>query len=146
MQDNLQVTGQVQLVLKDINGNIKQQEVCNLVVTAGKTLIASRLAGTASNVISYLAVGTNNTAPAAGDTTLNTELFRKALSVAGGTPSTNTVQYSVTLVAGEGTGTLVEAGLFNANTAGTMLARTVFSAIVKGASDSLAITWTVTIN
>ena len=40
---------------------------------------------------------------------------------------------------------IAEAGIFNAGAAGTMLARATFTAINKGASDTLAITWTVTV-
>jgi hypothetical protein len=59
--------------------------------------------------------------------------------------STNTVTYVSTFAAGNATGTLVEAGLFNASVAGTMLARTTFTAIPKGAGDTLTITWVLTI-
>jgi len=47
--------------------------------------------------------------------------------------------------AGDGTGALVEAGILNAASAGTLLARVVFSVINKGAADTLEITWTLTI-
>ena len=48
--------------------------------------------------------------------------------------------------AGEGTGALTEAGIFNASSSGTMLCRTEFSVVNKGASDSMTITWTVTVS
>jgi hypothetical protein len=41
---------------------------------------------------------------------------------------------------------VTEAGLFSAVSAGTLLCRTVFSVINKGAADTLGITWTVTVN
>jgi hypothetical protein len=139
------MTGRLNIVLRDENGNIKEEyDVPNIVTTAGKTFIASRMAGTSSNVMSHMAVGTGNTAAAVGDTTLGAESYRAALTST--TPSTNTVQYVATFAAGNGTGALTEAGIFNASSSGTMLCRTVFSVINKGASDSMTITWTVTIN
>jgi len=139
------MTGSLNIVLRDESGNIKEEyTVPNIVTTAGKTFIASRMAGTSSAVMSHMAVGTNNTAAAVGNTTLGTEVYRAALTST--TPSTNTVQYVATFAAGNGTGALTEAGVFNDATTGTMLCRTVFSVINKGASDSMTITWTVTIN
>ena len=127
----------------EINGEVVQ-EVDNLVVTAGKNFVASRMVGTASAVISHMAIGTTNTAAAAGDTALAAEAARVAVS--GASATTNVVTYSATFPAGTGTGAIVEAGLLNAGSGGTMLCRTVFSVINKGASDSMTITWTVTVS
>jgi hypothetical protein len=55
------------------------------------------------------------------------------------------VQYVATFSAGTGTGAITEAGIFNASSAGTLLCRTVFSVINKGALDTLVITWKVTV-
>ncbi len=52
--------------------------------------------------------------------------------------------YVATFSAGEGTGAVTEAGIFNASTSGTMLCRTVFSVVNKAAGDTLQVTWTVT--
>ena len=145
----LKMTGKLNIVLYDADGNIKEErEVPNIVTTAGKTFIASRMAGTSSAVMGYMEVGTDTTAAAVGQTALIAPVAssRTATSVSGGTPSTNTVQYATTFGAGTGTGALTEAGIFNASSSGTMLCRTVFSVINKGASDSMTITWTVTIN
>lgn len=144
LNENLKMTGELDIVVKNAQGEIKEQvHIPNLVVTAGKTFIASRMTGTSSNVMSHMAVGTSSTAPAAGDTTLGTELARVALTSS--TPSTNVVTYVGDYPAGTGTGALQEAGIFNAASAGTMLCRTTFSVINKGASDTMTITWTVTI-
>jgi hypothetical protein len=127
------------------NGEVIR-EIDNLVVTAGKELLASRLAGNSGSVISYMAVGTGTTAAAVGNTTLATELDRNALSVNGGTASGAGVTYATTWLAGDATGALTEAGLFTASSGGTMLARTVFAAVNKGADDLVTISWTVTVS
>lgn len=145
INDHVNVTGRLHIVLFDHNGNIKdERDIKNLVVTTGKDFIASRMKDASAAVMSHMAVGTNNTAAAVGDTTLNTELSRAALvstSVAG-----NQTQYVATFAAGSGTGALVEAGIFNDPTVGTLLARAVFAVINKGAGDALTITWTITTN
>ena len=146
MKEQINLKGDVVVVLRDENGKIKEKrEFTNLVVTAGKSWIASRMASGASTVMGYIAVGTSGTAAAVGDTALGGELARVSVTVSGGTASTNTVVFAASLPAGTGTGTLQEAGIFNAAAAGTMLARTVYSAINKGAGDTMDISWTITI-
>ena len=139
INDGLSITGQLSIYK---NGELVR-DINNLVVTAGKNWLADRMKQASSAVMSHMAVGTGTTAAAVGDTTLVTELDRNALSST--TVSTNTVQYSGTWAAGDGTGALTEAGIFNASSAGTMLARTVFSVVNKGASDQVTITWTITV-
>lgn len=141
--DTLKLTGKARLVLTGPDGKVKQElDSNNLVVTAGKNFVASRMVGVASNVMSHMAVGSNGTAAAAGDTTLGTELGRVAIT--SGTASNNVVTYTATFPAGTGTGALVEAGILNAASTGTLLARVTFSVVNKAAGDALTITWTVT--
>lgn len=143
----LTIRGDLDVLLRDAStGEVKLKKTFpNLVVTAGKNLLASRLASATSNVVGYMAVGSGNTAPAVADTTLVAEISRVATSVAGGTPTGNTVLYTATFPAGVGTGSLQEAGLFNAVSGGSMLSRTTYAVINKGASDELTINWTITI-
>lgn len=143
--EQLKATGSLRVVLTGKDGVVKEQhEFKNLVVTVGKNFVASRMVGTASNVMSHMAIGSSSTAAAAGDTALGSELGRVALT--GGTSTDNVVTYTATFPAGTGTGAVVEAGVFNASTAGIMLCRTVFAVVNKGADDAMAITWTVTIS
>lgn len=145
LHDTIKMTGDLKIVLTDENGQIKhEQEVKNLVVTVGKNLIASRLKDTTDAAMTHMAVGSGTTAAANGDTTLGTELGRVSLTST--TVTNNNVAYVATFPAGTGTGAVTEAGLFNASSSGTMLCRTVFSVINKGAADTLGITWTVTVN
>ncbi len=122
-----------------------KQVVPNLVVTAGKVWVTNLMQSGTGTPMSYMAVGTGTNAAAVGDTTLQTETARVATTVAGGTASTNTLQFVGLFGAGVGTGALTEAGIFNANAAGTMLSRTVYTTVNKGASDTLQITWTITV-
>ena len=143
--ENLKASGSLRVVVTGADGKVKEEhEFKNLVVTVGKNFVASRMVGTASNVMSHMAIGSNNTPAAAGDTALGTELGRVALASASAT--TNVVTYTATFPAGTGTGAVVEAGIFNATPAGTMLCRTVFAVVNKGVDDAMSITWTVTIS
>lgn len=145
ISDILSVRGDLEITLKDELGNIKQHmEVPNLIVTVGKNHIAARLQGTSQSVMSYMAVGSSSTTPTVGDITLGAEITRVALATY--TNTNNTVQATATFAAGQGTGTLREAGLLNASTSGTMLAHTTFPAITKSSNDTLSINWTITIS
>ncbi len=90
-----------------------------------------------------MAVGTGATAAAAGDTTLQTELVRVALTSK--TRSTNVLTLVGDYAAGVGTGALTEAGVLNAASVGDLFSRSVFAVINKAALDTLKITWTWTI-
>jgi len=142
---DVKMTGEVEFTLLDKHGNIKEHFVkSNLVVTAGKNHLASRLIGTSSGVMSHMGVGTDSTTPAAEQTALIAQSARVALESAVATA--NVVTYEAKFLPGIATGTLREAGLFNASSGGTMLCRTTYSSVVKGVDDSLIITWNVTIN
>lgn len=143
--EDLKAVGTLKIVLQDESGQIKDtREIPNLVVTVGKTFIASRMVGTASAIMSHMAVGSSSTAPAAGDTVLGSELGRVALT--SGTSSGAVATYVATFGTGVGTGAIVEAGIFNAASAGTLLCHTTFAVVNKGANDTMTITWTVTIS
>ena len=141
INDNFALTGALTIA---VNEEVVQ-ETHNLVVTAGKNWVADRMAD-ANAVMSHMAIGTGTTAAAAGDTALGTQLDRNALTTSGGVVSGNTITYASTWAAGDGTGAVTEAGIFDASTGGDMLARTVFSVVNKGAADSMTITWTITVS
>jgi len=146
IKEALKLRGDLGIVLRDKDGNIKEQRTeKNLVVSAGLNFICDRMAGTSEAVMSHMAVGSGTTAAAAGNTDLESILgSREALDST--TVSDNTITYVSSFEAGEGTGAITEAGIFNASTAGTMLCRTVFSVVNKAADDTLQITWTITLS
>lgn len=148
VSEKISAKGVLLLTLTDENGNLKEQHEENLVVTTGLAFIASRMKDATATAMTHIAVGTNNTAASAAQTALITEAARAALTsttIVTTTVANDTIQYVATFAAGIGTGALVEAGIFNAGTGGTMLSRSVFSVINKGASDVLTITWKVTL-
>jgi hypothetical protein len=144
IHDGLKITGAVEITLFDKDGQVKdQRSIKNLVVATGKTFIAARMIGTPT-VMSHMSIGEDNTAPDVGDTALLDEAGRVALASA--TSSGAVVTYTATFGAGTGTGAIVEAGIFNDGTTGTMLCSSVFPVVNKGADDGMSITWTVTVS
>lgn len=171
----IQLGGTLSILHYDAEGNlIEDRFYPNIVVNAGKSYIAGRMADTrgtspthtipsqmiAMGIGGAATVGANpaKTSPAVtadrlSDTGVYFERARQPLSPLGGTVSGAVVTYSSSFGAGVGTGSLVEAGIFNNATAqsaagtasGTMLCITSFDVVNKAANDSIAITWTVTI-
>lgn len=140
LNDGLKLTGKLTIALN----NEIVQEVPNLVVTAGKGYVASRMKDTSATAMSHMAIGTGSTAAAAGNTALGSESARTALTST--TVSGADIVYVDTFAAGTGTGAITEAAILNASSGGTMLCRTVFSVVNKGANDAMTITWTVTVS
>ena len=143
INDGFNLKGKVEVRLNDE----VVREIDNLVVTAGKGFVASSMIKTTSNspaAMTHMAIGSNTTNPAAGDTALGTELGRVALT--SGTVSGAVVTYVATFPAGTGTGAVVEAGILNASSGGTLLCHTEFDVVNKGSADAITITWTVTVS
>ena len=144
-KDESRALGKLTIEVKDKDGNLKQkQEVKNLVVDTGLDYIASRMKDASATAMSHMAIGTGSTAAGAGNTALGSEAARQALTST--TVTSNAVAYVASFAAGTGTGAITEAGILNGASGGTLLCRTVFSVVNKGASDSMTITWTVTIS
>ena len=146
VEDNVKLTGEVKIVLTGSNVEVKKTAVIpTLVVTTGKNHIASRMKNN-DTVMSHMEVGTGTTSAAAGNTALESAIGSARVALTSSTVNNNAITYVASFTAGTGTGAVTEAGIFNASNSGTMLCRTVFSAINKGASDVLGITWTVTVS
>lgn len=140
INDNLKLKGRLKVA---INGKTVK-EIDNVVVSDGKGYVASRMKDATATAMSHMAIGTGSTAASSSDSALETEAGRVSLTST--TVSSNEVEYVATFGAGTGTGAITEAGILNASSSGTLLCRTVFSVVNKGSSDSMTITWTVTVS
>jgi hypothetical protein len=142
--ESINVQGNLEVLLLDENGLQKDyRKINNLVVAVGKDTIASRMVGNTTAIMSHMAVGSSNTAAATSQTTLGSELGRVVLDSTA--RAANTVTYVATFPAGTGTGSITEAGILNASSSGNLLCRTVFGIVTKTASDTVIITWNVTV-
>jgi len=144
IQETIKATGKLNIKLFGPDGKIKEDKtVPNVVVTTGKTFIAARMVGTPT-AMSHMAIGSGTNDPVVGDTTLQTELGRVSLTSSASAGAV--VTYIASFGAGTGTGAVTEAGILNASSAGTLLCRTEFAVVNKGADDSMTITWTITVS
>lgn len=129
--------------------------VANLVTNAGKAAIASRINGSGSEALfDKIGWGTGATAAAAGDTALGAEKdaaggasTTHVVSAATCTRVTTTVTNDTAQMVGTATATgtiaITESGVFNAASAGTLLARQVFTAVNVVSGDSIQFTWKI---
>ena len=115
----IRATGRVHICLRGPDGRVKDEEtVDNLVVTTGRQHIADQMADQGAAAMSHMAIGTGTDA--------------------------NKVTYVADWAAGDGTGAITEAGIFNSASAGDMLCRSVFAVKNKAAGDTLTLTWILT--
>lgn len=147
-QDNLKVTGA--FLIEHIRDGkvIGKRELKNLIVSAGKAGLASRLCGDGGEAaFTYLALGIGTTAPAAGDTALQSEITDSGMARAAATISrvtttvTNDTAQLVKQWSVSGTKAVTEIGAFNAASVGTMLGRQTFAALNVAAGDSIQMTY-----
>lgn len=136
----MQIVENVHLVLRSPDGAIKdERRIKNTVTTAGKNGAADQiLAAPSLGKPTHMAIGTGSP----GATALGTEADRNALT------SKNRAGAVVTMVgdwaAGDGTGAITEAGLFDAASTGNMWCSQSFAVVNKAAGDTLQISWTLT--
>ena len=144
--EDLKVKGNLDIVLRDKTGKIKKKKKYkNLVVTTGLGFIASRMKDATAGVMSHVGLGSGTTAAAAGQTELVSALGSRE-AIDSSVVSGNSIAYSTVFEAGDGTGAVTEAGIFNASSSGTMLCRTVFPVLNKAVGDTMSVTWTITIS
>lgn len=142
-----------ELILEQIDaasGELLHRSITpNLLVNAGKNLLAQRLGSNGVNAVSHCAVGTSSTAAAAGDTALGGEVARVALD-GPSYPGTGQIRWTCTFGATVGNGqTWKEVGLLNATSAGTLVNRFVLAVanqVTKNTSTIVNVTVTVTIS
>lgn len=144
--------GRVEIKLWGPDGELKDNRMIkdhrrfpNTVTTFGDKLVANRLSGASLAACTHMAVGTG-TGGTSSFNSLATETDRNALTstTQGTTTNDNDVIYVGDWAAGDATAAITEAGIFNAASGPGMMVYSSFSAVNKGASDTLQITWTVT--
>ncbi len=158
VKDGLRVTGWVKVQVVRDGKIVYFYENHNLITNQGKDIISKQL-GAGQNATSnvnangnnYIALSTDATAPAAGDTTLLGEITTGGLGRAQGTwghtNGTSTYVIRKTFTASATFTAVQKAGLFNsavASSAGT-LAENTFPSVNLISGDQITISWTITI-
>ncbi len=117
----------------------------NTITDLHDILVADRLAGGADSLIGFTGIGTTSGGKTTASTALEAQVDRNANDSDTQTGATNDVVHIATFAAGEGTGALLEAGLFtDAGAGATLQAYQEFAVVNKAAGDSLVTTWTIT--
>lgn len=146
VRNGLGCRGEFTIEVLDAKGRVREtRHVSNLVVNAGLDWLKDFAfnPSTTQTQMGYIGVGSDNTAEAATDTALGSQVARQAVSAytAGGT---GVLTVDTTFAAGVATGALTEAALFDASSGGDMWNRATFSTVNVGAGDSIKVTITIT--
>lgn len=140
-RDKTGIRGHVHMVLRGPDGRVKdERKFRNLVVQSGLNWLAAYIGASSPPAnMSHIAIGTGSTEVNPNQTALVSE--RARASATRSNPSGGVVRWVANFGPGQGTGAIMESGLFNASSGGTMAARQTFAVINKGAQDSLEVTW-----
>jgi len=118
----------------------REIEAHNLITDRGYEEYAARLGcGSSELPFTYIAIGTDTTPPSPDDTSLGNELVRTESLYS---YTSKAFELVAQFIAGSGTGSITEAGIFNSDYGGTMCARATFDPINKTETDDLVIIWT----
>lgn len=153
VEEWLQFHSDITLEIRDKDGNLKHRsQQKNLRTNAGADFWDQQLfkVGTAGATANFIALTTDATAPAAGDTTLASEETLNGLAraqaadahTAGAASSTLSKTFTYT---GSTSKTIAKLGLFNAASAGTLALETLLASTgtVNANGDTISISWTV---
>jgi len=138
--EDLKMKGWIDIKITRINGTVEEFTVYNSIMNAGFAQLALLAGDASATPFTYLALGTSSTAVAPSQTALQAEIVDSGLARVSATVSrvtttqtNDTLQLVYTWTA-SGTKTIEEIGIFNASSAGVMLARalTTSKSVVSG--------------
>lgn len=146
MINELKAKGSLDIVVRDKDGKVKDtRQVNNLIVNFGLNFITSRMTANTATVMSHMGIGTGSANPDATNISLGSQAgSRETLDTI--TVTNNQIEYTAIFEAGDQTGLITEAGIFNAASSGTMLCRSTFGGITKNSDDNMTIVWTITVS
>lgn len=150
VKDSLKAKGRVAVVLKDKNGQVKEtRDIDNLVVTDGLQYIVSRMKNTTPAAMSHMQIGTGTTNPDPTDSDIETAFGSKESASSSIASDGLSITYAATFGAhsGQTTPEITEAAITNNGTdaTGDMLCRVEFPVVSKGPSDSISISWQISL-
>ena len=151
MRKKIMLSGIATIIQRDKKtGKIIDKEIIkNLVVNSGLERVAKMIGDTESGLSAFstIALGTDNTAVTANDTSLGTEVKRESVTVT--YEASYKVKFYKIFTAGSGESySIVEAGVFDSliESGSTMLDRFTFSAKTLDSSNDLEISITITVS
>ena len=153
------VMGHITLTVADADGNIIDYvQTDNLVVDVGIDTMGDLIfpdinlnGNSTDSKFSWIGIGEGSTAAAAGNTGIETAISGCARVQDGTVTGVSTTSGEITVTV-DGSfsgatcaGAVTEAVLMNDGTSGELLARQVFSTVNVGASDTLTVSWDITL-
>lgn len=148
MKKGISLRGDVVIERRRKDGTtIDREELKNLIVNVGKERVARLICGDGSGIsaFTHFAIGTDNTAPSASDTTLNTEVEREAATCA--YEASYKATFEKTFTFGSGVSyAIVEAGVLDEVAGGVLLDRFTFAAKNVDSDTDLYIKLTITVS
>jgi len=134
----MKLTGKSRLIVRYEDGRVETTETHNLILNVGFDFLISKLTTTDSSApMKYIALGTGTSATTATMTGLQTETNRAQGAwdwVSG--QGDKTFKITASFPQGAVIGTITEAGVCNAATAGTFLDRVLYDTPISGSSSS----------
>ena len=149
--DKSRIKGIVEIVIRGVDGRVRDHSIGdNLTMNAALAVYSGLIGNTGSQTaFTYLACGTSNTAVAASQTALGSEIVSSGLERASATVSrTTTTQTNDTLQLAKtftatGSLTVEEVGYFNASSAGVMGGRYLTGSKVLINGESMTVTYKI---
>jgi hypothetical protein len=141
MKEKMKLSGHFTAKLIGPDGNVKEERKSkNTVVDEGFDMVCQRFFSTqtGSAAFNYIGIGSDDTAAAAGNTTLG-YVLALAQGTYAHTDGEANLSLTNTFAAGTGTGSVNEYGILNGSPTGDMFNRATMGTIVKNAADSLQI-------
>lgn len=147
VDESVKLHGALTLTLRKHDGQVEVIHKDNIIVNVGFDFIADAIGNATQrpDVMGWIAVGTGSDPALATQATLVAEIDRNAASYSH-TSGTKVFTFTADFPAGDATGPLTEAGVFNAAVDGVMLDRVAFPVVNKGVDDSLTTVFTFTMS
>ena len=152
MKEKIGIKGKVHYVLRDVNGNVKDEGITPNTITVGMDAhVADQMSDSGDSQIGYIALGSGT-----GQSSASTDLAKYIANSLIGLSGTGQVQgvggddndvvYSGYWAAGVATKTITEAGIFlgSATSRSDLMTYDDSLNVLKGAGDTLKIDWTLT--
>jgi len=132
------IIGNVKIYVLKGNKWIKKVDKKNVITNVGLSQAIKLIFGVDTNVFKYIAIGTGTTTPSENDTQLENEIQRFSASAEYFDP--HNVKLTAVGVVNQDAN-ITEAGVFNSESNGVMLARQVFEAVSVSSGDPIKVVW-----
>lgn len=144
LKSSIKLTGKVNIKKYENGELIDNITIDNIIVTTGQNYIAQRILNNTTTAMTHMAIGSSQIPQTIDDTALFTEITRNAFL--SGTVTNAQVEYVATFAPPASVArSITEAGIFSAASAGTLLCRTTFPSVTQSTSQTIAISWIITV-